>query len=115
MSLQQRPLPPQIKRTTSMTGITIDMSDVDSPLPQKSIFNNPVVVATSEYDDRPIAMVSPRHRKPIIAEDNFLTTCGRCRRRLSHGHDIYMYRGDTAFCSVECREEQMKHDERKEN
>ena len=25
-----------------------------------------------------------------------------------------MYRGDTAFCSLECREQQMKQDERKE-
>lgn len=78
-----------------MTGITVDMSDVESPLPfdaEKHIFNNPVVVGTSQYDERAIAMVSPRHNRKTIAEDNFLTTCGLCRRRLSHGHDIYMYR-----------------------
>lgn len=27
---------------------------------------------------------------------------------------INVYRGDTAFCSLECREKQMKQDERKE-
>ncbi|MCD7451944.1 hypothetical protein HAX54_014208 [Datura stramonium] len=45
---------------------------------------------------------------------HFLTTCGLCNRRLPPCRDIYMYRGDTAFCSMECREQQMKKDERKE-
>ena len=27
---------------------------------------------------------------------------------------VFFYRGDTAFCSLECREQQMKNDERKE-
>ncbi|CAA0831847.1 Protein of unknown function (DUF581 [Striga hermonthica] len=45
---------------------------------------------------------------------DFLKICGRCHRRLAPGHDIYMYRGDSAFCSLECREQQMKQDERKE-
>lgn len=72
------------------------------------------------------AMVSPRHnrRRNNNPTDNsnkcaetttahFLRTCGLCQRRLAPGRDIYMYRGDTAFCSIECREQQMKHDDRK--
>ncbi|KAL4378001.1 hypothetical protein GQ457_02G016440 [Hibiscus cannabinus] len=44
----------------------------------------------------------------------FLPSCWLCNRRLAPGRDLYMYRGDTAFCSMECREKQMKKDERKE-
>ncbi|KAL6900857.1 hypothetical protein ACP4OV_005533 [Aristida adscensionis] len=35
----------------------------------------------------------------------FLRACGLCRRRLGPGRDTFMYRGDTAFCSLECRQQ----------
>ncbi|KAJ8467170.1 hypothetical protein OPV22_029722 [Ensete ventricosum] len=41
----------------------------------------------------------------------FLEDCYLCRRRLQHGKDIYMYRGDRAFCSEECRRRQIFMDE----
>lgn len=45
---------------------------------------------------------------------HFLDSCFLCRKRLGHNKDIFMYRGDTPFCSEECREEQIKRDESKE-
>ncbi|GKC21363.1 cyclin-dependent kinase 1 [Tanacetum coccineum] len=33
---------------------------------------------------------------------DFLSTCHECNKQL-HGKDIYMYRGEKAFCSMECR------------
>ncbi|XP_058179524.1 FCS-Like Zinc finger 6-like [Rhododendron vialii] len=80
----------------------------------------------SGFDHRVMAMVSPRYNNnnkrsaagggggAVVETAHFLKTCGLCNRRLTAGRDIYMYRGDTAFCSQECREQQMKHDERKE-
>ncbi|KAL4571808.1 hypothetical protein LXL04_018573 [Taraxacum kok-saghyz] len=47
-----------------------------------------------------------------IASD-FLSSCHLCKKRL-HGKDIYMYRGDKAFCSPECRSRQIGKDERLE-
>ncbi|KAH9289055.1 hypothetical protein KI387_033172, partial [Taxus chinensis] len=41
----------------------------------------------------------------------FLQACFLCRRRLGHGKDIYMYRDDRAFCSAECRSQQIVIDE----
>ncbi|KAJ0987484.1 hypothetical protein J5N97_005840 [Dioscorea zingiberensis] len=41
---------------------------------------------------------------------DFLSCCYLCRKRL-HGKDIYMYRGEKAFCSVECRYRQIVNDE----
>lgn len=114
-----------------MTGITVDRSE-----PEPSDYKPKVNMVdkfkdSSEkqgiiiggYDDQynsVAAMVSPRYQRRISAEGferetaNFLRSCGLCNRRLAAGRDIYMYRGDTAFCSMECREQQMKQDERKD-
>ncbi|KAG6773568.1 hypothetical protein POTOM_020855 [Populus tomentosa] len=75
-------------------------------------------------NDQPFlaSVLSPRnHHKSsgsgnhFVEDSHFLRTCGLCKRRLAPGKDLYMYRGDTAFCSQECRAQQMKQDERKEN
>ncbi|KAF5738729.1 hypothetical protein HS088_TW13G01630 [Tripterygium wilfordii] len=41
----------------------------------------------------------------------FLEHCFLCRQKLLPGKDIYMYKGDRAFCSVECRCRQIFMDE----
>ncbi|KAH7665589.1 Zf-FLZ domain-containing protein [Dioscorea alata] len=43
----------------------------------------------------------------------FLKTCYLCSKRLE-GKDIYMYRGEKAFCSKECRYQQITSDEGQE-
>ncbi|XP_039051139.1 FCS-Like Zinc finger 13-like isoform X5 [Hibiscus syriacus] len=43
----------------------------------------------------------------------FLSCCHLCRKQL-HGKDIYMYRGEKAFCSSDCRSTQIMMDEMKE-
>ncbi|XP_051144201.1 FCS-Like Zinc finger 3-like [Andrographis paniculata] len=45
---------------------------------------------------------------------HFLDSCFLCRKQLSQKSDIYMYRGDTPFCSQECRQEQIEMDEANE-
>ncbi|KVH89747.1 uncharacterized protein LOC112521931 [Cynara cardunculus var. scolymus] len=44
----------------------------------------------------------------------FLDACFLCKKLLDGNTDIFMYRGDTAFCSEECRREQIDDDEDKE-
>ncbi|XP_074589615.1 FCS-Like Zinc finger 6-like [Curcuma longa] len=44
---------------------------------------------------------------------HFLRECGLCKSLLGPGRDIFMYRGE-AFCTFECRQQHMKHDERKD-
>lgn len=44
---------------------------------------------------------------------DFLSKCFQCGRLLADGKDIFMYRGDQAFCSQECRYKQIAADERK--
>ncbi|MED6112302.1 hypothetical protein PIB30_060459 [Stylosanthes scabra] len=47
-------------------------------------------------------------------QPHFLQACFLCKKPLSDNRDIFMYRGDTPFCSEECREEQIEIDEEKE-
>ncbi|KAF5732839.1 hypothetical protein HS088_TW17G00372 [Tripterygium wilfordii] len=47
-------------------------------------------------------------------EPHFLESCFLCRKPLGCNADIFMYRGNTPFCSKECRQEQMEIDEAKE-
>uniref|UniRef100_A0ACD5V3H2 Uncharacterized protein n=1 Tax=Avena sativa TaxID=4498 RepID=A0ACD5V3H2_AVESA len=39
-----------------------------------------------------------------------LDACALCAKPLSRDSDIFMYRGDTPFCSEDCRDEQMRLD-----
>eukprot|EP00253_Pinus_taeda_P030033 PITA_30033 len=48
---------------------------------------------------------------PAFSVGHFLRACCLCKRQLNHGKDIYMYRGDKAFCSVECRYQQILMDD----
>ncbi|CAA2955679.1 uncharacterized protein LOC111385692 [Olea europaea var. sylvestris] len=45
---------------------------------------------------------------------HFLDACFLCKQPLSSNKDIFMYRGNIPFCSIECRQEQIDLDEAKE-
>ncbi|KAL8129833.1 hypothetical protein V2J09_018988 [Rumex salicifolius] len=47
-------------------------------------------------------------------QTHFLEACSGCQKPLGHNRDIFMYRGNTAFCSDECRQEQIEMDEAEE-
>ncbi|CAK7356234.1 unnamed protein product [Dovyalis caffra] len=47
-------------------------------------------------------------------QPHFLEACFLCKKPLGDNRDIFMYRGDTPFCSEECRQEQIDIDEAKE-
>ncbi|WOL06118.1 hypothetical protein Cni_G14850 [Canna indica] len=49
-----------------------------------------------------------------IEPHHFLDSCSLCGKRLARNRDIFMYRGDTPFCSEDCRQEQIAIDEAKE-
>lgn len=49
----------------------------------------------------------------VSQTSGFLSSCHLCNKRL-HGRDIFMYRGEKAFCSPECRSRQIGMDEKKE-
>ncbi|KAF2299639.1 hypothetical protein P3X46_021731 [Hevea brasiliensis] len=109
-----------MKRTTSMSDITFDL-DCESVPPSSDPHTAHKQMAGfgGQVDQRFLsATVSPRtHRRSsadFLETAHFLSACFLCKRRLVPGRDIYMYRGDSAFCSLECRQQQMNQDERKE-
>ncbi|KAM0897709.1 hypothetical protein ACQ4PT_022390 [Festuca glaucescens] len=38
--------------------------------------------------------------------------CALCAKQLARDSDVFMYRGDTPFCSEDCRDHQMRLDAR---
>ncbi|XP_023515114.1 protein MARD1-like isoform X1 [Cucurbita pepo subsp. pepo] len=46
-----------------------------------------------------------------FSPENFLSFCDNCKKNLEQGKDIYMYRGEKAFCSHECRFQEMMLEE----
>ncbi|KAJ0230019.1 FCS-Like Zinc finger 7 [Hirschfeldia incana] len=110
---------PHMQRTPSITRMTIEVDDAQTPGQDPGVAMA-VVDGGDNYDHRFLTMFSPRNHsrnerkdggKSSLPSSSFLGSCGFCKRRLAPGRDIYMYKGDAAFCSVECREQQMEHDE----
>ncbi|KAL7136886.1 hypothetical protein ABFS83_10G060100 [Erythranthe nasuta] len=74
----------------------------------------PFRIQTAEKTNRTTVFhISPARSDAGIPPSDFLSACNLCRKNL-HGKDIYMYRGEKAFCSTECRYRQIVVDERKE-
>lgn len=48
------------------------------------------------------------------AGEDFLSSCFTCKKKLE-GSDIYIYRGEKAFCSAECRDKEILIEEEAEN
>lgn len=44
---------------------------------------------------------------PTYPSESFLSFCYACKKNLGQGKDIFMYRGEKAFCSHECRYQEM--------
>ncbi|GFS46764.1 senescence-associated family protein [Actinidia rufa] len=107
MMMGKRPRHP-MQRTTSMAEFTLDapLQPSDHSKDGGGLYQR--FTATTA--------ISPRnHRRnsgDLIETAHFLRSCSLCDRRLVPGRDIYI--GDSAFCSLECRQQQMNQDERRE-
>ncbi|XP_078432472.1 FCS-Like Zinc finger 17-like [Wolffia australiana] len=73
-----------------------------------------LIEASSSPDPAKLVAKPPRVRLPATSPPSFLSACRLCHKQLSPLDDVYMYRGDQAFCSDECRCRQMVQDERRE-
>lgn len=85
MLLGKRPRPP-MKRTTSMSEITLDLNVT------------PPADPSNWLDQRipPPSLLSPTtrrtHSADLLETADFLRACSLCKRRLIPSRDIYMYR-----------------------
>ncbi|KAJ4837971.1 hypothetical protein Tsubulata_031784 [Turnera subulata] len=58
----------------------------------------------------PQAASTPAIPNPFPSND-FLSFCCYCNKKLDEGKDIYIYRGEKAFCSLACRAQEIMIDE----
>ncbi|CAA7401023.1 unnamed protein product [Spirodela intermedia] len=118
---------PAMQRTTSLLEIN------SGEAPQRPRFEAPATegLKAEMAGDRRRRQQQPENAPPVshllppwiqrwssmdapVVPAPFLRICGLCKRRLGPGKDTFMYRGDVAFCSMECRQRRMNLDERKE-
>ncbi|CAI9780378.1 unnamed protein product [Fraxinus pennsylvanica] len=81
----------------------------DDRTPFRIQHNNIKTKRASVFDISPASSIEAAE----FPASDFLSSCHMCQKKL-HGKDIYMYRGEKAFCSTECRYRQIVMDERKE-
>ncbi|PIA48071.1 hypothetical protein AQUCO_01400574v1 [Aquilegia coerulea] len=113
MLLGKRPRP-HIRRTTSITEFTVDLGYLEDLQNPSSSIDQQNQVGFMNKPQSSSPRNNRRNSADFVETPHFLRACGLCNRRLAPGRDIFMYRGDTAFCSLECRQQQMNQDERKE-
>ncbi|PON94933.1 Zf-FLZ domain containing protein [Trema orientale] len=69
------------------------------PVPRTThIFDNCIVESYYSLSD---------HKSNSCPDSNFLSFCYACKKNLEEKIDIYIYRGEKAFCSRECRYQEM--------
>ncbi|XP_061361629.1 FCS-Like Zinc finger 13-like [Gastrolobium bilobum] len=93
----------------TFTKVYYDDGEVDITRHGYNNNNNNNNVGVLSRTTSPI-LVDP---EPSFPTSDFLSSCNLCGKKL-HGKDIYMYRGEKAFCSTECRSNQIMMDERRE-
>lgn len=97
-------------------GYTCVISHVGENLIRKREYFDGVFANESQVSSGPVAGVQGHGSEEaamVFPTAEFLSSCNLCKKRL-HGLDIFMYRGEKAFCSAECRCKQISMDERKE-
>ncbi|KAL9430963.1 hypothetical protein AB3S75_026202 [Citrus x aurantiifolia] len=72
------------------------------------IFDNCIIESYCSVSD---SGINRSHSAP----ENFLSFCYTCKKNLEQTNDIYIYRGEKAFCSQECRYQEMLRDDEVEN
>eukprot|EP00250_Pteridium_aquilinum_P034828 c8174_g1_i1 orf=114-746(+) len=81
-------------QTQTQTHMHVHGHSKASPLPLKVAFSSQLPLLTKH-----------------AFSESFMDVCYSCKKPLGHGRDIFMYRGDTAFCTEECRLRQIAYDE----
>ncbi|GMH20859.1 hypothetical protein Nepgr_022701 [Nepenthes gracilis] len=113
----------ETEKSSVLTGEIISMEEMEmeedytrvishGPIPRTThIFGNCVVESCCGGAGSPAAgKVEAFSWENSFSPENFLAFCHHCRAKLGQGMDIFMYRGEKAFCSQECRCQDMLFD-----
>ncbi|KAL6522851.1 hypothetical protein OROHE_016698 [Orobanche hederae] len=102
-----------------MVGLSVilenyrDLSENRSPqvISKGSMIKPSSPTATPNKSPNGFSFSRRKNISKFSSVSGFLEYCFLCKQKLSPGKDIYMYKGDEAFCSVECRYRQIFMDE----
>ncbi|URD73230.1 hypothetical protein MUK42_09541 [Musa troglodytarum] len=117
--LLDKGLQPPMRRTTSMTEFSAANLAAASAAAdwREGIHRNHGFqhqerhrAATFEMPPRIVQRRSFNDFRTLETTAQFLMACGRCNRPLGPGSDTFIYQGEIAFCSLECREHKMSQD-----
>lgn len=102
--------------STSEMELSEDYTCVIShgPNPRKThIFDNCIIESCSVVSTDARKEDGLFHDQSCYPSDDFLflSFCYGCKKKLGQGKDIYMYRGEKAFCSRECRYQEMLYEQ----
>ncbi|KAM0914292.1 hypothetical protein ACQ4PT_011505 [Festuca glaucescens] len=103
-----------MRRTTSMSGFDVPAEEAGRQ-PTRAARGASAAPATGWSASS--AAMQRRHSgdfNAVMETAAFLKACGLCCRRLGPGRDTFIYMGEVAFCSLECRQQQMNLDELKD-
>ncbi|CAN4084912.1 unnamed protein product [Withania somnifera] len=92
---------------------TCVISHVGTNLIKKKEYFDGEFIGNSNSNKAAIGLVNHGRDAAKFTTDDFLNSCFLCKKKLQ-GLDIFMYRGEKAFCSVDCRCSQISIDEHKE-
>lgn len=99
--------PPEMELSEDYTRVILH-----GPNPRTThIFDNCIIESCTNGFATPMSERRSSSDRPGYAVDDFLSFCYGCKKKFGSGEDIYMYRGDKAFCSHECRHHEMLLDE----
>ncbi|XP_064956945.1 FCS-Like Zinc finger 8-like isoform X2 [Musa acuminata AAA Group] len=102
--------PPEMELSEDYTRVILH-----GPNPRTThIFDNCIIESCTNGFATPMSERRSSSDRPGYAVDDFLSFCYGCKKKFGSGEDIYMYRGDKAFCSHECRHHEMLLDEGKD-
>ncbi|KAI3715198.1 hypothetical protein L6452_22170 [Arctium lappa] len=114
-SPRSNPIPIFSKRPMKDDDIEIELLE-EYTCVISHVGNNNLIKKREYFDDGGGVFCAP---SPPVAVggvtvfEDFLSCCHLCKKKL-HGLDIFMYRGEKAFCSEECRYKQISIDEHKD-
>ncbi|XP_047943950.1 FCS-Like Zinc finger 17-like [Salvia hispanica] len=73
-------------------------------------FLTKIEISNSNVVVKPIFLLKPKSKSPN-SQNCYLKLCHLCIKPLNFDKEIFMYKGDLGFCSVECRDRQIYMDE----
>ncbi|CAM0944137.1 unnamed protein product [Alopecurus aequalis] len=102
-----------MRRTTSVASLPSEAKQVRQASGDDKVRAGPTSSASAGAVGTGGATSPGRHAGDLafVMTAAFLAACSFCGKGLGPGKDTYIYRGEVAFCSHECRERRMEQDE----